>query len=160
MTKYIWLDILMCLNSYLVGTGTEASGNNLVFQSICGLSGNLFTSAATWTLKFDGCVRRERSFSTLSITWNWIMGHAGINWEKKYRPLILLTNQEYEVFQAKWLAKKLYIHVREARTLDYKQSPFFLRDRRASETRARVKITPREKKRDAVGRFSLTLALR
>ena len=27
--------ILMCLNSYLVGIGTEASGNNLVFQSIC-----------------------------------------------------------------------------------------------------------------------------
>ena len=29
--------------------------------------------------------------------------------------------------------------------LDYEQSPFFLRDSRASETRARVKITPREK---------------
>ena len=28
--------------------------------------------------------------------------------------------------------------------LDYEYSPFFLRDRRASETRARVKITPRE----------------
>ena len=30
-------------------------------------------------------------------------------------------------------------------TLDYEWSPFFLRDSRASETRARVKITPREK---------------
>ena len=29
----------MCLNSYLVGIGTEASGNNLVFQSICILGG-------------------------------------------------------------------------------------------------------------------------
>ena len=29
--------------------------------------------------------------------------------------------------------------------LDYEQSPFSLRDSRASETRARVKITPREK---------------
>ena len=29
--------------------------------------------------------------------------------------------------------------------LDYKKSPFFLRDSKASETRARVKITPREK---------------
>ena len=30
--------------------------------------------------------------------------------------------------------------------------PFFLRDRRASKTRARVKITPREKRRHAAGR--------
>ena len=30
--------------------------------------------------------------------------------------------------------------------IDYQQSPFFLRDSRASETRARVKITPREKR--------------
>ena len=30
--------------------------------------------------------------------------------------------------------------------------PFFLRDGRASETRARVKITPREKRGRAVGR--------
>ena len=29
--------------------------------------------------------------------------------------------------------------------IDYEQSPFFLRDSRASKTRARVKITPREK---------------
>ena len=31
--------------------------------------------------------------------------------------------------------------------VDYEQSPSFLRDSRASETRARVKITPREKRR-------------
>ena len=31
--------------------------------------------------------------------------------------------------------------------------PFFLRDGRASETRAGVKITPREKRRHAAGRF-------
>ena len=30
-------------------------------------------------------------------------------------------------------------------TLDYEQSPFFLRDSRASETRGHVKIIPREK---------------
>ena len=30
--------------------------------------------------------------------------------------------------------------------------PFFLRDSRASETRARLKITPREKRRHAAGR--------
>ena len=29
--------------------------------------------------------------------------------------------------------------------LDYEQSPFFLRDSRTSETRARVKVTPHEK---------------
>ena len=33
-----------------------------------------------------------------------------------------------------------------SRDLDYEWSPFFLRDSRASETRARVKITPREKR--------------
>ena len=33
-----------------------------------------------------------------------------------------------------------------SRDLDYEWSPFFLRDSRASEMRARVKITPREKK--------------
>ena len=33
--------------------------------------------------------------------------------------------------------------------------PFFLRDSRASETQARVKITLREKRRHAVGRDSL-----
>ena len=36
---------------------------------------------------------------------------------------------------------------------DYEQSPFFLRDSRASETRKRVKITPREKRRQAWGDF-------
>ena len=33
-----------------------------------------------------------------------------------------------------------------SRDLDYEWSPFFFRDSRASETRARVKITPREKR--------------
>ena len=33
--------------------------------------------------------------------------------------------------------------------------PFFLRDNRASETRARVKIIPREKRRHAAGRENL-----
>ena len=36
--------------------------------------------------------------------------------------------------------------------LDYSSPPFFLRDSRASKTRARVKITPREKRRHAAGR--------
>ena len=36
--------------------------------------------------------------------------------------------------------------------VDHEKSPFFLRDSRASETRARVKITPREKRRHAAGR--------
>ena len=40
--------------------------------------------------------------------------------------------------------------------LDYESSPFSLRDSRASETRAHVKITPRRKlRRDAVGRSRL-----
>ena len=38
--------------------------------------------------------------------------------------------------------------------VDYEKSPFFLRDSRASETRASVKITPREKRRHAAGLFS------
>ena len=33
--------------------------------------------------------------------------------------------------------------------VDYEYSSYFLRDSRASETRARVKITPREKRREA-----------
>ena len=36
--------------------------------------------------------------------------------------------------------------------LDYEYSPVFLRDSRASETRGRVKIIPREKRRHAAGR--------
>ena len=36
---------------------------------------------------------------------------------------------------------------------DYEQSPLFLRDSRASETRKRLKITPREKRRQAWGDF-------
>ena len=37
--------------------------------------------------------------------------------------------------------------------LDYESSPFFLRDRRVSETLVRVKITPREKRQHAWGDF-------
>ena len=38
--------------------------------------------------------------------------------------------------------------------LDYEQSPFFVSDSRASETRARVKITPREKGETRLGESS------
>ena len=44
------------------------------------------------------------------------------------------------------------------RTTDYEWSPLFLRDSRVSETRARVKITPRET-RDVVILLSLTASL-
>ena len=33
--------------------------------------------------------------------------------------------------------------------VDYEKSPFFLRETRANETRAHVKISPREERRDA-----------
>ena len=43
---------------------------------------------------------------------------------------------------------------REVPRIDYKKSPFFLRDSRARETRARVKITPRGV---VVARLSLSI---
>ena len=57
----------------------------------------------------------------------------------------------------------LFLNQTEARSRLRLVPPFFLRDSRASETRARVKITPREKRRHAEGRekiFSFPFARR
>ena len=70
----IWKSIgetgIFLIKPYFLGISSELLGRSLVFHSTWGFSGNLFTSATTWTRKFDGCVKSERSFSTFPITWN------------------------------------------------------------------------------------------